>query len=297
VTDRRSNTAPFIALLVGSCSLAFGPWLVRLADVGPVAAGFWRLSLAIPFLVLLAYAFRQAPHWPRRALVWTIFGAALFYAADLALWNIGIRMTKLGNATLFGNISSFAFAAWGLWIARRWPTSLQAAALLLAAAGSALLMTGSYELSPRNFRGDLFALVAGLLYTGYLIGIERARGDLAALPLLLLATAFGAAMLLPASLALGEQVWPRDWTPVLIFALSSQVIGQGLLVYAIGKLPPLVVGLALLTQPAISAFVGWLAYGETLSALDFTGAIAIGLALVLVRLPQRDLRQPAAQPS
>jgi len=297
VTDRRSNTAPFIALLVGSCSLAFGPWLVRLADVGPVAAGFWRLSLAIPFLVLLAYAFRQAPHWPRRALVWTIFGGALFYAADLALWNIGIRMTKLGNATLFGNISSFAFAAWGLWIARRWPTRLQAAALLLAAAGSALLMTGSYELSPRNFRGDLFALVAGLLYTGYLIGIERARGDLAALPLLLLATAFGAAMLLPASLALGEQVWPRDWTPVLIFALSSQVIGQGLLVYAIGKLPPLVVGLALLTQPAISAFVGWLAYGETLSALDFTGAIAIGLALVLVRLPQRDLRQPAAQPS
>ncbi|QIL01510.1 DMT family transporter [Sphingomonas sinipercae] len=297
MTDRRSNTVPFIALLVGSCSLAFGPWLVRLADVGPVAAGFWRLSLAIPFLVLLAYAFRQAPHWPRRALVWTIFGAALFYAADLALWNIGIRMTKLGNATLFGNISSFAFAAWGLWIARRWPTRLQAAALLLAAAGSALLMTGSYELSPRNFRGDLFALVAGLLYTGYLIGIERARGDLAALPLLLLATAFGAAMLLPTSLALGEQVWPRDWTPVLIFALSSQVIGQGLLVYAIGKLPPIVVGLALLTQPAISAFVGWLAYDETLSALDFTGAIAIGLALVLVRLPQRDLRQPAAQPS
>ena len=293
----RSQRGPFVALLVGSCSLAFGPWLVRLADVGPVAAGFWRLSLALPFLLVIACLLKQVPHWPRRAVVWTIFAAAAFYAADLALWNIGIHMTKLGNATLFGNVSSFAFAAWGLWLARRWPTRIQASALILAALGSALLMSGSYELSARNFRGDLFALVAGLLYTGYLIGVERARADLAALPLLFLATLFGAALLLPASVALGEKVWPTDWTPVLIFALSSQVLGQGLLVYAIGKLSPLVVGLALLTQPAIAAMVGWLAYEERLSVLDFTGAIAIAAALVLVRLPDRGLRREAARPS
>ena len=293
----RSQRHAFIALLVGSCSLAFGPWLVRLADVGPVAAGFWRLSLALPFLLVIACLFRQAPRWPRRALAWTIFAAAAFYAADLALWNIGIHMTKLGNAVLFGNVSSFVFAAWGLWLARRWPTRLQASALLLAAMGSAMLMSGSYELSARNFHGDLFAFAAGLLYTGYLIGIERARTELAALPLLFLATVFGAALLLPTSVALGEKVWPTDWTPVLIFALSSQVLGQGLLVYAIGKLSPLVVGLALLTQPAISALVGWLVYEERLSPLDFTGAIAIAAALVLVRLPDRGLREGVAQPS
>jgi drug/metabolite transporter (DMT)-like permease len=75
------------------------------------------------------------------------------------------------------------------------------------------------------------------------------------------------------------------------------VIGQGLLVYAIGALPPLVVGLTLLTQPAISALVGWLAYGETLSPIDWIGAAAIAAALVLVRLPQRGLREVAVQPS
>ena len=80
------------------------------------------------------------------------------------------------------------------------------------------------------------------------------------LPLLFIASAVGAAMLLPVSLAFGEQVIPRDWTWVLLLAIGSQVIGQGLLVYAIGALSPLVVGLALLTQPAISALVGWFAY-------------------------------------
>ena len=80
-----------------------------------------------------------------------------------------------------------------------------------------------------------------------------------------------------------------DWTFVLILAISSQVLGQGLLVYAIGALSPLVVGLTLLTQPAISALVGWLVYGETLSPLDWIGALAIAAALVLVRLPERGL--------
>uniref|UniRef100_UPI0025E64153 EamA family transporter n=1 Tax=uncultured Sphingomonas sp. TaxID=158754 RepID=UPI0025E64153 len=195
------------------------------------------------------------------------------------------------NATLFGNVASFAFAAWGLWQARRWPTGLQAAALILAAVGSALLMAGSAELSAGNLHGDLLALAAGLLYAGYLIGMERARGKLQPLPALILASAFGAAMLLPFALATGERLLPGNWTPLLVLALSSQVIGQGLLVYALGVMPPLVIGLALLTQPAISALIGWLVYRETLSPLDWVGAAAIGAALVLVRL--RGRAQPA----
>jgi drug/metabolite transporter (DMT)-like permease len=280
----------FAALLVGSSALALGPWLVRIAGVGPVAAGFWRLSLAVPFLWLIALLLRQPVRWPGGKLALLIAAAAFFFATDLAAWHAGIHLTKLGNATLFANISSFVFAGWGLWLARSWPSRLHAAALALAAIGAGLLMGSSAEVSPRHLRGDLLALLAGLLYAGYLIGVERARETLAPLPLLLLATAFGAAMLLPLSLALGETLVPADWTPVVMLALGSQVLGQGLLVYAVGVLPPLVIGLALLTQPAISALVGWLVYRESLSPLDWLGAAAIGAALVLVRLPDGGLR-------
>jgi drug/metabolite transporter (DMT)-like permease len=297
VTRSSSHPFAFAAVLLGSCMLAFGPWLVRLSDVGPVAAGFWRLALALPFLVLIAGFAGQPVHLPSRRLTLLVALAAFFFAADLAAWHAGIHMTKLGNATLFGNISSFAFAAWGLWLARRWPSRVQALALGLAAVGTALLMGSSAELSARHLRGDLLALTAGLLYTGYLIAVERGRGSLKPLPLLFLASAFGAAMLLPLSLALGERLIPADWTYVLLLAIGSQVIGQGLLVYGIGHVTPLVVGLALLTQPAISGLVGWLAYGERLSALDWVGAVAIAAALLLVRLPERGLRTQPAQPS
>ena len=156
--------------------------------------------------------FRQPVHLPRKALTIAVAFAAFFFAADLAAWHAGILLTKLGNATLFGNISSFFFAAWGLWLARKWPSSIQALALTLAAAGCGLLMWGSAELSAANLRGDLLAAFAGLLYTGYLILVERTRGELQPLPLLFLASLFGAAMLLPAALAAGERIIPADWT-------------------------------------------------------------------------------------
>lgn len=290
----RAHRWPFAALLVGNVALAAGPFLVRHAGVGPISAGFWRLALALPFLALIAFAARQPVHWPRRALVIAVAAAAFFFAADLAAWHTGILLTKLGNATLFGNISSFIFAAWGLWLVRRWPSTTQAAALVLAAAGSALLMWGSAELSATHLRGDLLAMLAGLLYTFYLIIVERTRGALQPLPLLFLASLFGAAMLLPAALASGETIIPADWSALVALALCSQVVGQGLLVYALGHVPPLVVGIAMLTQPALSALLGWLYYGESFTPLDWTGAAMIVLALILVRLRDANTKPKAA---
>jgi drug/metabolite transporter (DMT)-like permease len=287
----------FPALLFGNVALAFGPWLVRLADVGPVATGFWRLALALPFLWLVTRMAGQRARLPGRTLTIVLAAAAIFYALDLAAWNAGILMTKLGNATLFGNSGSFVFAIYGLVLAHQLPSVRQGSALALALVGAVLLMSSSYELSPEHLAGDLMTLVAGFLYGGYLIFVERARGDLHPLPLLLIVTLFATPILLAISAGFGEALWPADWTPLLIFALSSQVLGQGLLVYSIGVFPPLVVGVALLTQPAISAVIGWFAYGETLSVADWVGAVAIAVALILVRLPQRGLRADAPQPS
>ncbi|MHA4875128.1 EamA family transporter, partial [Enterococcus faecium] len=59
--------------------------------------------------------------------------------------------------------------------------------------------------------------------------------------------------------------------------------GQGLMIYAIGRLSPLVMGIALLIQPVVSASIGWLAYGERLGAPDLIGAMLVAAALVLVR--------------
>lgn len=289
----------FPALILANLVLAAGPWLVRLAQevsqVGPVAAGFWRLALAVPFLAFMAAGQGRQRSWPRWPLIVAVAVGGLFFAADLAAWHAGILRTTLANSTLFGNFASFLFAIYGFVLIRTLPGRPQAAALALAAIGTALLLGNSFELSPRHFAGDLLALLAGLFYTFYLIAVDRARRAMGHWQVLAVSTAAGALPILLFALVIGETVMPSDWTPVVLLSLSSQLIGQGLLVYAMGHLSPVLVGLCFLTQPIASAAIGWVVYDERLSAADGVGAILICAALVLIRLPSRPLATKAAE--
>ena len=288
-TEAQSAALPFAALIAANVALAFGPWFVRVTEVGPVAAAFWRIALAAPVLTALAAATRGRPFASARGLGWVIAGSGVLFAGDLALWHVGIHHTKLANATLFGNVATFVFPLWGFAVARAWPTRMQGVALLLAAGGAALLMGRSYQLSPENLVGDILCLLAGLLYAGYFILMVRVRERVAPLPALALSSVAAAAPLLIAALALGERVMPGDWTPLILLALCSQVIGQGLMTYALGRLSPLVIGLALLTQPIVAAVIGRAAFGERLGAAALIGAAMVAVALVLVRAaPERD---------
>lgn len=292
----------FPAMLAGNAALALGPLFVRMADVGPVAAGFWRLTLALPLLLLFAWkqgwshsAVIVPDHSDRRASPgsWVtlrpMLGLAaiggLFFATDLASWHIGIHQTKMANATLFGNAASLILAATTLVMARRWPRWFEATAIFCAVAGAVLLMRESSGEGQARLTGDLLCLLAGLLYAGYVLSMQRVRASLPSWTTLALSSATGIGPLLLIALAMGEQIMPGSWGPVLLLALLSQVIGQGLLIYSLPHFSALVVGLTLLSQPAIAALIGWLAYGEVLSVTDVVGMLLIGFALVLIRLP------------
>lgn len=270
-------------LLAGNVALALGPWLVRLADTGPVSAGFWRLFLALPFVVLLARANRQPIKGMGAATLVLVALGAVTFALDLASWHIGIGMTRLGNAVLFGNAGSIVLLFWVFVSRGVVPRPLEWLAIMFAIAGAAILLGRSLEISTATLIGDLFCLAAGLLYAVYLLTLQGARRAFGSWSLLVWVSLFGCPVLLAVALALGEPVWPTDWTPILILFISSQLVGQGLMVYSLGHFPPLIIGLALLTQPAVAALYGWLAFGELLSALDIVGMVLVGAALAVAR--------------
>lgn len=271
------------ALIGGNVALAIGPWFVRVADTGPVAAGFWRLFLALPFLVILARVNGQRlTGMGTKTLALVALGAVTF-ALDLASWHIGIGMTRLGNATLFGNAGSIVLLFWGFMVARTLPGRLEWLAIIFALAGAAILMGRSLEISDETLIGDLFSVAAGLLYAVYLLTLQGARGAFGSWSLLVWVSLFGAPVLLVIALALGEPVWPQAWGPIVGLFVLSQLVGQGLMVFALKYFPPLVVGLALLTQPVVASIYGWLAFKEVLSPLDIVGMVLVGAALAVSR--------------
>ena len=284
---RENRTYPrwllLLALLGGNVALALGPWFVRLADTGPVASGFWRLALALPFVLWLAQVQGERPLAVNRSALVLLALAGVAFALDLASWHIGIGMTRMGNATLFGNSGSLILMVWMFIALRRWPRGAELGAILLALAGSAVLLGRSLDISPETLVGDLFCVLAGLLYVIYLLILQRQRGTLGSWTILFWSSLAGVPVLLALALALGEQVWPESWGPLVTLAVLGQLIGQGLLVFALRHFSALVIGLALLTQPAVGALTGWLVFSETMTALDLIGMAMVGSALVLAR--------------
>ena len=72
---------------------------------------------------------------------------------------------------------------------------------------------------------------------------------MAPLPVLAIATAAGALPLLLPRAGARRDGHAGRLDAVVLLSIGSQLIGQGLLVYAMGHLSPVVVGLCLLTQP------------------------------------------------
>ena len=288
---------PLAALLAGNVALAMGPWFVRLADSGPVSAGFWRVALALPVLAILARANKQPLGGMPRGVVLAVLAGGVLFGLDIASWHIGIGFTRLANATVFGNAGSLILMVWGFVAWRRLPEGRERPALVAALTGAAILMGRSLEISPLTFYGDLFCLAAGILYAGYLLILKDARKALGSWALLTWSSLGSIPVLLAIALMLGEPLWPTDWSPIIGLFISSQLIGQGCLVFALKHFSPLVIGIALLTQPAVAALAGWISFGEVLTAVDLLGVALVGSALVLAKVGESTPPRPADTPS
>ena len=153
--------------------------------------------------------------------------------------------------------------------------------MVLAVTGAGILMGRSLQVSTATLFGDFFALGAGLVYALYLLMLRSARSQLGSWTMLAMVSLAACPCLLLIANLLGESVWPYRWWPLLTLALVCQVGGQGLLVLAMRRVTPLMLGLGLLVQPAVAATIGAWWLGESLELADVLGIMFVAGALTL----------------
>ena len=289
--DRRAVAA----LIAGACVIGVGPILVRLADAGPAAAGFWRMAFAVPLLLVMPRPAADASGGTPP----TVMLAGLFFAADLACWHYGIRLTSVANATVLPNLTPIlvAGAAWALFGQK--PSPGFVAAMLLAVGGAvimALARNGGATLGVdgRNpHLGDALSALTSVWYASYFLCVQHARRSASARRVMLVSTAVAAPLLLAVALALREPVLPGaavGWAACAGLGVMH-VAGQGAVAWAMGRLPAALSAVVMLVQPVVAGLLGWLAFGEALSPLQGLGA---GVALAGVAFAQVAFTRNAA---
>ena len=273
-------------LFAGAIGIAFAPIFVRWSEVGPVATAFWRMTLALPLLVLWASLQPRGTGQPvRRAGLVMALLAGLFFAADLAVWHWSIRLTSVANATFLANLAPVAvtLGAWLLLGERAKPVFFVGMALALT--GAALLVRANVG-SDNALLGDSLGILTALFYAGYQLCVKRLRDTQSTARIMLISGTACAAVLLPLALAAGETVLPTTltgWLVVLALAVVCQFAGQSLITYAVAHLSASFSSVSLLVQPVAAAALAWLLFGEALAALQWWGGAAVLVGIYLAR--------------
>jgi drug/metabolite transporter (DMT)-like permease len=275
--------------------IAFSAILVRLAEVSPSTAAFFRCAYALPALALLAWIERRR-YGPRplreRALLW---GAGILFAADLTFWHHSIDAVGAGLATVLGNIQVvlvglMAWVALGERPERRTlfaiPVVFGGVVLISGVIGS-----GAYGDDP--LLGVVYGVLTAISYALFILVLRHGNTDIRrpAGPL------FDATLSAAIFSALGGLiVGDIDWVPdleaqawLVLLALSSQVLGWLLISVSLPRLPAVLTSILLTLQPVCTVFLGAVLLSEAPSAVQLLGVAVIiaGVAVATLKPPTR----------
>lgn len=284
--------AMFGALMLGASCIGFSGIFVRYADVGPAAAGFWRMFFALPALAAwTALEERKAAvRAPSARTFWPIALAGLAFAVDVTLYNASLGFTTIANASLLGNLSPVVvvLAAW-LLLGEK-PSRRILGALLLAIGGALMLILPKLAAGGAGFSGSLvgdsLATGAAISYAVYIIAIRRARDFADAGRIGLISSALCAVFCLTVALGLGETILPQSlqgWLAVIALGLVSHALGQGLITLALGQYGASAASLVMVWPALVSVLAAWAIFAEQPSPAQAFGGVAILAAVLLVR--------------
>jgi drug/metabolite transporter (DMT)-like permease len=279
--DRREGLQALAVLLFGASVIGVGPILVRLAEAGPAAAGFWRLTFALPLLWLMAQKTDGGIGVPPKLALL----AGLAFALDLGFWHYAIAFTSVVNATVLTNLTPVVVTAVAWIFFRQRPASLFLLAVALAVGGAWTMAVGRGAHAPgaNPPLGDALALTTALWYALYFLAVSTARRTVSATRIMFWSGLVGAPLLLIASQLMGEPLLPA--TPVGWAACAGlglmHVAGQGAIAWALGRLPAATASVVVLVQPVVAAILGWLLFAEALGPWQALGG-AVALAGVVL---------------
>ena len=282
---------PILSGVLGALVIAFSGILVRLAEVSPSTAAFFRCLYAVPVLGVLALIERRrfGPRSRRDRLL--AYGAGALLAADLTLWHHSIEAVGAGLATVLANVQVVlvGLIAWAALGER--PDTRSFAAVPVVFVGVVLISgvvgAGAYGDDPGL--GVLYGMLTALAYALFLLVLRQGNADERppAGPL------FDATVSAAIFSGLGGMITADiDWVPgleaqlwLVILALTSQVVGWLLISVSLPRLPALVTSILLMLQPVGSVVLAALLLSEAPSSLQLLGVVVVlgGVAVATLK--------------
>ncbi len=267
----------------GIVLISFSAIFVRLADVSPTTAAFYRAAYALPVLFIASRFMRDDRTRRERLLA---LSAGVLFAADLVLWHTSIEYIGAGLSTVVANsqVLWVGLLAWMLLGEK--PRKAAFIVVPIALIGIALIgglgRDDAYGEDP--LLGVIFALLAGVSYSLFIL-VYRASNKRMGPPAgpLLDTTAGGALTILLISRFDGDFSFAFHWPShgwLIALGVIIQSVGWLLISVVLPRLPALDTSMMLLLQPASTVLWAQIFFTETLSSVQWIGMTIVFVAII-----------------
>ncbi|WP_205401472.1 DMT family transporter [Streptococcus lutetiensis] len=292
--QNRTNDSKYIFLIfLAICFLATGGIFVKLSPLPPINTGFYRVLFSIP--MLMPFLKKSELQALSRKQIATIVLAGAFLAGDLTLWNSSFSYTSVANANLLVNLTPFTVIPVSYFLFKEKMTPKFLFGSLITLIGVLVLMANKVSMSPDRLLGDSLSLGSSIFYAMFMITVYKLRDSVTS-TIIMFISAFGTLLVLATVIFFTEGFYvPQNFGelwPLLALALVSQILGQGLLAYCLGKVNACLSSLITLSQPVVAALYAWVIFNES---LNLQTVIAILITLTGVYLAKTQTSTQIAQ--
>lgn len=288
--NRTNNNKYILLIFLAIYFLSTGGIFVKLSPLPPINTGFYCVLFSIPMLT--PFFKKSELQALIRKQIATMILAGAFLARDLTLWNSSFSYTSVANANLLVNLNLFNVipVSYFLFKEKMMPKFLFGGLITLI--GVLVLMTNKVSMSPDRLLGDSLSLGSSIFYAMFMITVYKLRDSVTSTIIMFIST-FGTLLVLATVIFFTEGFYvPQNFGELLALALVSQILGQGLLAYCLGKANACLSSLITLSQPVVAALYAWVIFNES---FNLQTIIAILITLTGVYLAKTQTSTNIAQ--
>lgn len=290
-----SRTVDLAILAIGVAAVSSAAILIREAEAPALVISAARTGLAaLPLLVLTGLQRRR----PERAggMLLLSLASGAFLALHFGFWIASVQKTSIITSVVLVTTTPLFIGVVSGRLLSESPSRTLWLALAIAAVGALLMVSEDFSAGADTLTGDLFALVGAVFAGGYLLAGRRVLTNGGSWLRYTTVTYSTAALLLLATLFVAGQSLggysTRTYALLGLIALVPQLIGHTAINRTLGRMPAMVVAVAILGEPVGSTILAAVFLDELPTVLQVLGGLIVLAGVFLGIRAGVDSRSP-----
>jgi drug/metabolite transporter (DMT)-like permease len=269
---------PYLALFVGAMSVSTAAILVKWVAAPAAVTAFYRLFLTVlfmtPFFIKYIPKLREIT---KRDWVFSVISGVLL-AFHFILWFESLNYTSVTSSVVLVTLQPlFAFVGGYVFFKERLTIGSLLSGLL-AITGSVIISWGDFQVSGKALFGDLLALLACAMVTGYWLFGQDLRKRLSLMTYTYVVYGVSSITLLLYVLAFRYPLFSysqTDWICFILLAIVPTLLGHSLMNWSVKWVSAVTVSMSILFEPVGASILAYFLLGEIIQPSQWIGGLFI----------------------